>query len=157
MDEHNIPLGANIHQTANCIDCFISYYLSHNSNTELTAMEGMTLKSIYKAAQPVFAKDIMRVTRLSKATTSQTLSSLVRKGLVKMTEKEDDKRSKIITLTDKGRETILEFDESFAEITAICEKGFSEEERQQLLYLLGKIRNNVSINKNEVNYGKSED
>jgi DNA-binding MarR family transcriptional regulator len=144
MDEPK-PLGAKIHMTATCIDNFISDYLSKHFNSEMTAMEGMTLKFIYKAGKPVSARDIMNFTSLSKATTSQTLSSMVKKGLIVMKEKESDKRAKTIELTSKGHATIDEFCSCFEDITRICEEGFTPEERTHLTYLLEKMRNNVSI------------
>ena len=76
--EERKPLGAQIHMTATCIDNFISYFLSKNNPCNITAMEGMTLKFIYRAGHPVCAKDIMQFTNLSKATTSQTLTSMVK-------------------------------------------------------------------------------
>ncbi len=143
--EERKPLGAQIHMTATCIDNFISYFLSKNNPCNITAMEGMTLKFIYRAGHPVCAKDIMQFTNLSKATTSQTLTSMVKKGLIAMQEKESDKRAKTIELTSKGHATIDEFCSCFEDITRICEEGFTPEERTQLTYLLEKMRNNVSI------------
>lgn len=143
--ENNVPVGALIHQTANYIDTFIDSYLNNSKDVFLTAMEGMTMRTIYHKDGPLFAKDIMKSTHVSKATTSQTLNSLVRKGLIIMQTKENDKRSKIIYLTDKGKETIIKFDEAFAKITEATEKDFTVEEREILVRLLEKIRNNVTI------------
>jgi|GEM_PF-1594331 DNA-binding MarR family transcriptional regulator len=150
----NKPLGAQIHMTANCIDNFISVFLAKNLPSNITAMEGMTLKFIYHAKRVVYAKDIMQFTKLSKATTSQTLTSMVKKGLIEMQEKEGDKRSKSIVLTPLGEKEFHAFSESFKKINEICESSFTPEEKEQLSKLLEKFRNNVTIDRNEVCYGK---
>lgn len=142
------PIGAQIHQTASCIDNFIQVYLCKNSTLHLTAMEGMTLKYIaHFEGKPLIAKDIMEFTKLSKATTSQTLCSMENKGLIKMTEKNGDKRAKEISLTDKGREKITEFIDFFKKINEILEKDFTAEEKAQLQAMLEKIKNNISTTK----------
>lgn len=142
--ENNVPIGALIHQTANYIDTYIDSILS-TKDVYLTAMEGMTMQTIYHKDGPLFAKDIMKITQVSKATTSQTLNSLVKKGLIIMQTKENDKRSKIIYLTDKGKVTIIKFDLIFSEITKAIEKDFTPEEKETIIRLLEKTRHNVSI------------
>lgn len=144
-------VGAEIHQTANFIDNFISFYLHQKPDYYLTAIEGMTLTCILEKNGPLFAKDIMKVTKVSKATVSQTLSSLVEKKMIIMQEKEDDKRSKIIYITEKGRKTINQFQDIFADIARIIEKDITKEEKEQLSRIFEKIKNNIRL---EGNYEK---
>lgn len=139
-----VSLGTEIHWTANCIDNYIANFLSKKTNTELTAMEGITLKIIYKKGETLTASDIMQATELSKATTSQTLSSLERKGLVEMEKQEEDKRRKLIKLTEKGREAVAQLEGAFLQIRAVIEADISEAEKEHFIKTLEKIRNNVS-------------
>ena len=146
----NKPIGAEIHLTASCIDNFISTYLSRNTSLNLTAMEGMTLKFIARSnGAPLVAKQIMDFTNLSKATTSQTLNSLVDKGLIVMKEKEGDKRSKNIYLTEEGKKKISGFIDSFKEINQLLETNFSQDEKETLLILLKRLRGNIASFKGE--------
>ena len=62
-------------------------------------------------------------------------------------EKKEDKRLKIILLTDKGKEKLTQFHEEFIIINNVIEKDFSEEEKETLSKLLEKVNNNVSLNK----------
>lgn len=139
-----VPLGTEIHWTANCIDNFIANFLSKKVDTELTAMEGITLKIIYKKGETLTAADIMQATDLSKATTSQTLSSLERKGLLRMEKQKEDKRRKLIKLTEKGKRAVMLLEGAFQSIRKVIEADISPEEKEAFGATLEKIRNNVS-------------
>ena len=141
----DLPLGSDIHQTANCIDRYISNYLSRSPSVELTAMEGITLKVIYRHGGTTTAQEIMKETALSKATTSQTLSALESKKFLEMDPVSSDRRRKMIRLTKKGYEAMKVLDGVFVEIRKNIEKDFSPEERETLRKLLSKVRSNVSI------------
>jgi DNA-binding MarR family transcriptional regulator len=139
------PLGSQVHWTSICIENFISTYFDKVAHSKFTPMDCQSLRFILCHKDEVlYAKDLMKFTNLSKATTSQTLTSLEKKGLIEMTCEKDDKRKKRIVMTPEGYKAIEEVEETFMEITRIIEKDFTDEEKKTLSTLLGKIRLNVS-------------
>lgn len=141
----NRPLGSQIHWTSICIENYISTFFDKECHSCLTPMDCTSLRFIFSHQDEVlYAKDLMKYTKLSKATTSQTLNSLMKKGLIVMVSEKDDKRKKRIVLTPKGNQAINEVDELFVEITKNVEKDFTDEEKANLSKLLEKVRKNVS-------------
>lgn len=139
------PIGSQIHQTANCIDTFISAYLAKEIHSPLTPMESDTLRFLYdKMENELCAKELMKYTCLSKATTSTTLSSLEKKKLIEVRIDPNDKRKKFLKVTQEGKKMKQDMDDAFMKITGIIENGLSQQEKEFLSLILEKIRNNVS-------------
>lgn len=148
MPENEKSIGQEIGYTARCSRMFIDEYLSHNFPYDLTSAEGATLKSIFFAVgeeKEITARDIMERRKLNKATVSYSLKNLEQKGLITMKVKADDKRVKIILLTEEGKKMQEAFDKTFVKINAIQEKGLSEEEKTELRSLLKRYRENCGI------------
>jgi len=138
------PLGAEIRQTNNLIKAYIDRTLESQLRERLTGIEGMTLGYIFRhQGEEIVAKDIMERSRTSKATTSQTLSGLEKKGYIQMQPSPSDKRKKVITLTDKGLQVEAEFKEIFIGISLKVKEGVTPEEEETVRNVLKKIRANV--------------
>jgi Transcriptional regulators len=138
------PLGAEIRQTNNLIKAYIDRTLESQLRERLTGIEGMTLGYIFRhQGEEIVAKDIMERSRTSKATTSQTLSGLEKKGYIQMQPSRSDKRKKVITLTDKGLQVEAEFKEIFIGISLKVKEGVTPEEEETVRNVLKKIRANV--------------
>src|SRR5574344_954958 len=147
MDEEK-PLGAEIRRTDHLIKAYIDQTLEEHLKEELTGIEGMTLGYIFHhQGQEIVAKDVMARSKVSKATTSQTLSGLEKKGYIRMVAAPEDKRKKIITLTAKGEKVEAEFKEIFKEISARVKAGVTPEEEATVRSVLAKIRANLSEEK----------
>lgn len=146
------PIGSQIHQTSNCLDSYIEFYLSKFANVKGTPMENFTLRFAYEHfdRQVFYAQDLMKLTILSKATTSQTLNSLQKKGLIEMKTQSGDKRKKMIIITDKGVDEVLNLQNAFNEISKVIERNLSIDDKNKLESLLSIIRDNVNKAKNEV-------
>ena len=138
-----------IHQTSNCIDNYVTNYMVQRGKTLLTPMEAMTLRIIYQhyGENEFSAKDLMRFTSLSKATTSQNLKVLEKKNFVQIELKDDDKRKKTIRLTALGLENLRLEDRCFSEMSDVIQSQLSEEEVKSLVKSLKQIRENVTIKK----------
>jgi MarR family transcriptional repressor of mepA len=138
------PLGAEIRRTDHLIKAYIDRTLDSHLEEELTGIEGMTLGYIFHHQdQIIVAKDVMARSKVSKATTSQTLSGLEKKGYIKMAPAPKDKRKKIITLTAKGEKVEAEFKAIFKEVSATVKAGVTPEEERTVRAVLAKIRANV--------------
>lgn len=81
--------------------------------------------------------------RLEPATITSVLSNMERDGLIERRPNENDKRVSQVFLTDKGRETRLVARNLVAEIAKECFDGFSDEEIEQTVELLTRIRANL--------------
>jgi DNA-binding MarR family transcriptional regulator len=138
------PIGAEIRHTDNLIKAYIDQTLENHLKENLTGIEGMTMGYIFRHQdQEITAKEVMARSRVSKATTSQTLNGLVKKGYIRMSPSKTDKRKKVITLTAKGEQVEAEFNEIFKEISARVKKGITPEEEATVRGILAKIRANV--------------
>lgn len=140
------PLGAEIRTTDNCIKNYIDQTLQNALQEQLTGIEGMTLGYIFRHQdQSITAKEVMARSKVAKATISQTLNGLVKKGYLSMVPSPADKRKKIIALTPRGVAVENEFKAIFTEITQQVKKGVTPEEEATLRSVLAKIRANVGI------------
>ncbi len=138
------PLGAEIRHTGNAIKNYINNVLLAKLNEKLTGVEGMTMVFIFRhQGQDLSARDVMARFDVSKATVSQILHGIEKKGLIVMKPLKDDKRVKIIVLTAKGQKINEEFTTLFTEMNSKIEKGLTEDEKIQLRSTLLKMRENI--------------
>ena len=92
--------------------------------------------------------DSMRMNELSekinrdKSTTTVLVQKLINKGLVEVKSSETDKRSKLISLSEKGREYNKLTAEISSELIKTFYQGFSREEKETFFELLCRIEQN---------------
>jgi DNA-binding MarR family transcriptional regulator len=138
------PLGAEIRRTGNAIKNYIDNVLLTKLNEKLTGVEGMTMVFIFRhQSQDLTARDIMARFDVSKATVSQILHGIEKKGLIVMRPLKEDKRAKIIILTERGQKVNEEFTALFAEMNSRIEQNLTKEEKQELRSVLLRMRENV--------------
>ena len=87
-------------------------------------------------------KDIAAACRIEPATMTSLLSGMEKKELI--TRCAPDRRSLCVYLTDKGRAVVPLIEEEFAKIEAEAASGFSDDEREMLISLLSRLRENLS-------------
>ena len=78
-----------------------------------------------------------------KSTTTVLVKKLVDSGLVKEEPSKEDKRSKVISITAKGKRCNNLTASISRDLLDICWKGFTEREQKQLLSLLTKMNGNL--------------
>ena len=143
-NEETKPLGLEIRMVANSIKKYLDKYLSESTGIDLTGVEGMTIFFIFRNRdKKLTSKDVMTSFRISKATASQTLNGLVDKGYITMKNDLEDRRSKVIELTDVGKEMQKKFDDSLKIVRKKITKGINEEEEAAFRATLNKILSNV--------------
>ena len=87
--------------------------------------------------------EIAKATNRDKSTTTVLIRKLIDEGLVREDISETDARTKIISLTAKGR-SLNKLTSSISEdLLSVCYKGFSTSEKKKLLDLLLKMNSNV--------------
>ena len=82
--------------------------------------------------------------KVSNGNVTGIVERLKKEGLIQRRTKPDDRRSQLVRLTDSGRTTFEEMAEAHERWVASMLSGLSEEEVEQLKYLLGKGKRSVS-------------
>jgi DNA-binding MarR family transcriptional regulator len=137
-------LGSEIRKTNNAVKRYIDAQCAEKLSFHLTGIEGFLMKFLSEHdASPVTASEIMANSHVNKATVSEALSALKRKGFIISKPLSGDRRVKAITLTERGRKAHEEFLAILNGTTSQVEKDVTPQERVQLCQLLDKIRANV--------------
>ena len=87
-------------------------------------------------------KDIAAACRIEPATMTSLLGGMEKKGLI--TRCAPDRRSLSVYLTDKGKALVPLIEQEFARIESVATNGFSDDERELLISLLSRLRENLS-------------
>lgn len=150
-DKNDNSLGERIHLTSSKIGAFINRKRKDNDLLRL-GNEGNLLLYIYEHPSTK-AKDLQEKFRLSKATISCSLSNREKKGLLKRDYEGNDKRTKKIRLTDKGKEACLPYRDFFLRLTHTLEENVSREEKETTI----KVLNQVLLNLEEEKEGEEDE
>jgi DNA-binding MarR family transcriptional regulator len=139
-------LGAETKLASHAIRSYIDKVLAEKLKEKLTGVEGMTMGYFFRHQDMVLtARLVMDRFHITKATASQTLNGLEKKGLISMKPLPGDKRVKRIVLTEKGEAVQAEFKVIFAEINGQIEKGISEADKETFRSVLHKMMDNVGF------------
>jgi DNA-binding MarR family transcriptional regulator len=87
-------------------------------------------------------KDIAAACRIEPATMTSLLCGMEKKGLI--TRSAPDRRSLSVYLTDKGKALVPLIEQEFARIESVATNGFSDDEREMLVSLLSRMRENLN-------------
>lgn len=146
MDENSI--GWELKKTAEALkqynNIFINECLEEN-NVSFSWTEGMVLAYIANHPKEIIsAKLLLTNLQLSKATMSQTLTSLVSKGLIEYDEWNGDGRVKRVILTKKAEKVCSSVLMILDRTDEYLKEIFTQEELNVLKNLLGRIREHVT-------------
>lgn len=144
MDMNELEIGKEVRKTNHDIKVFIDRSISGETSKcqALTGIEGMLVDYIYHH-ENIYASDLMKNFNLQKATVSQGLGRLVKKGIIKEAVDPLDKRKKILSLTEKGIRGHLDFFRIYETLIPVIEKGISPEEKALFIDICHRIRKNV--------------
>ncbi len=81
--------------------------------------------------------------KVSNPTASGLVKRLLAKDLVIVTVADDDKRRRLVSITEKGRAAVCTADANIARVDECLFQGFSEDDKVQLLRLLDKLSSNA--------------
>lgn len=93
----------------------------------------------------IYQKDIETEFSVSRATASNMLAVMERKGLVRRETVEHDARLKKLVLTDKARTMVERSEQDMREMEALLEKGLSDEEVKDLKKYLDRMLLNLDV------------
>jgi len=81
---------------------------------------------------------------ISPACVARTLKALANEGYITRAGDEDDLRRNNVSITEKGLSTVSETRNTFDRLDQAAFEGFSGEELEQLISLLGRVKDNLS-------------
>lgn len=90
-------------------------------------------------------KEIVDYLQISYATVSGLIKRLENKGYVRRTSSKEDKRANLIVLTDKAGQLFEKCSEHMGARDRYLMRDFTQEEREQFVYLLEKILKNSGM------------
>lgn len=91
----------------------------------------------------VFQKDLEEIFSVRRSTMSAIIFRMEQKGFLIRKSVACDARLKKLILTEKGEQIHQMIESRIEETERKLSAGFSEEEKQMLFYLLGKLRQNL--------------
>lgn len=116
---------------------------------DLTSMQRWTLGFLHEhEGQEIYQREIEAAFSISRATASNMLSVMERKGLIERHSVEHDARLKRLVLTERARMLFAKADRDVMEMEDILVAGMSEEEVEMLIKLLNQILENIGVDQN---------
>ena len=98
---------------------------------------------LLKRSGSVSQRELTRRLSIKPGSMSEVLTKLTNKGFIKRTPSEDDKRTMIVSLTEKGAALAESATEYRSERRHEMFAGLEDEEKRTLLDLLEKVNNTV--------------
>lgn len=127
-----------------CRDEQYALYVEYAKRHGILMKTLLTVNALYYNADGLTQKQICEHTSQAKQTINLIISHLLEDGYVTVTEVKEDKRTKLVKLTDEGRDwckkTVLHV--TWAEETAMS--MLTAEEQKQLVTLQEKITRNFA-------------
>ena len=113
---------------------------------DITGMQRWTLGYLNDHADTeIYQKDIEQEFIVSRATASNMLQLMERKGLIVRESVSCDARLKKISLTGKAKNMVAKSDADIREMEQLITKGFHKEETEQLKHYLDRIMENIGV------------
>ena len=118
----------------------------HANKDDVTGMQRWILIYLKKQGEKeIYQKDIEQEFRVSRATASNMLQLMERKGLISRKTASCDARQKKLMLTPEARKLLDRAEQDIYEMEARIQDGFSEEEKKKLLEYLDRIMKNIGV------------
>ncbi len=118
----------------------------NESGLALTGMQRWTIGFLKEhEGQTIYQRDIETEFKVSRATASNILSVMERKGLIERRSVEHDARLKQLVLTERGRALMEQAERDMLQMEADLLAGMSEEEVYALKETLDKLLTNLGV------------
>lgn len=120
------------------------------NSDDLTGMQRWTLGFLKEhMEQDVYQRDLEEAFSVSRATASNMLSLMERKGLIERVSVEHDARLKKLVLTKKATDMLEQVDEDIKSMEARLTEGMDEEEIAALQRYLNQMLGNLGVDLKE--------
>lgn len=140
-------LGIEVKKTSRAIKGYVNKVVSlflEKYNISISGTEGMILSYVFEHSERIVsAKLLLEKFGVSKATMSQSLSTLYKKGLITYEEWNEDGRIKRIILTETAEALENDIEEALLEVDTFLKGAFNEEELKTFISSLKKLRERI--------------
>lgn len=124
---------------------FIEKQLVEKGIKDLVPSYGNILTVLYDQDEALTLKEIGRLLGKEKSTITALVNKLEKLGYVEKIKSHEDRRNTYVCLTDQGRKIEGVFEDISKEVQSTAYKGFSEEEKRELLRLMKKLNQNFDM------------
>ena len=143
-------IGYKLRLLHNQIHNHMEYQKQQNESDtgELTRMQRFTIGFLYRNSEKeIYQKDIEAEFAISRATASNMLSLMERKGLLVRESVEHDARLKRLVLTELSKKMYRQVEQDIRNTELLLTRGLCEEDRIQLHQYLDLMIQNLVDNK----------
>ena len=138
-------IGYRMRLIHNCIHKHMEAKRRANED-DVTGMQRWILIYLKKQGEKeIYQKEIEQEFRVSRATASNMLQLMERKGLITRETASCDARQKKLMLTPEARKLLDRAEQDIYEMEARIQDGFSEEEKKKLREYLDRIMKNIGV------------
>jgi DNA-binding MarR family transcriptional regulator len=123
---------------------FIENSLLEKGINDIVPSYGNILTVLYDNNGQLKMNEIGKILGKDKSTITTLVNNLEKRGYVEKVRSSEDKRAVYVSLTDKARQIEPVFNQISAEVHKTAYKGFTNEEKEELLRLLKKLNKNFS-------------
>lgn len=128
-----------------------------DGDDQLTRMHHWVIGFLYSNQhRDVFQRDVEAEFRISRSTTSSMLTLMEKKGLITRQSVPDDARLKKLLLTEKAADLHVRHMDKMRELEDRVNNSITPDEKHELLRIIGKLRNSISITPESASEKKSE-
>lgn len=131
-----------IGKTAKCMGIIMFQRFMENG-LDLTRNQWLLLKKLY-ARDGQMQKELAFITGRDKTSLGRLVTTMERKGFIDRIPLENDKRTKQIFLTEKGKATYLQSVPVFGNLVQELQEGIGAEKLREVITVLEKIQDNIS-------------
>lgn len=140
MEEH---FGHKINYISNIIKREIENLESIQRMEKISGTNSFILVYISDNEEKVYQKDIERKFGITRSTASKVISLMEAKGMIIRKGCDNDLRLKQLVLTDEAKKIVLAVKEDLNKFEKRLTYGLTEEEKELLSSILGKIERNI--------------
>lgn len=105
--------------------------------------EMMIVKHLIQAEEPVYQKDLVEATKLTKSSIAEQLDRMEEKKIIKRIVSKEDNRKKQIVLTKKALNRKEEIDAAISDINKTIVKGITKKDLEVFFKVLDKMKRNI--------------
>lgn len=121
-----------------------AHFRGLDGEEQLTRMHHWIIGYLYDHSdQDIYQRDIESEFKVSRSTTSNMLSLMEKKQLIKRLNVENDARLKKVVLTEKAVELHLLHMDAIRKMDAMIENSLTAEEKAEFLRIIDKMRSHV--------------
>lgn len=137
-------VGHEIHVLSNMIGRKIDEEKRQRNMGDVSPVQIWVVRYLYEhKGQEICQRDLERDFNITRSTVTGILQLMEKKGYILRVSVPSDARLKKILLTEKGEKLYHDVRDHVQSMENFLVKGMTKEEVEQLLFLLGKIKQNL--------------